>query len=94
MKASKQSLLVRRDPVALSVKLFGEVRATDAKIRFEQLDVSVVVDIVSNWYQDKKLFVYMSRSAFDRHFEHGVPAALKGLVQRLDETARRYDRAH
>ena len=87
----KRPLMMSYEPIALDVKLFGETDASVIKRELEALDSSVCVDVVSNWYQDKRLYVYVSPSAYDRFFRRStMPYKIARAIEHLERTAPRY----
>jgi hypothetical protein len=86
---------MRHEPIALDVKLFGETDATVIKRELEALDSSVRVDVTSNWYQDKRLYVYVSPSAYDRYFRRkAMPLTIARAIEHVEQTTPRYRSAH
>jgi hypothetical protein len=86
---------MQHEPIALDVKLFGEMNATTIKRELEALDGSVRVDVVSNWYQDKRLYVYVSPSAYDRYFRCStMPARIARAIEHVEQTTLRYRAGH
>lgn len=86
---------MRHEPIALDVKLFGETNAAAIKRELEALDSSVRVDVVSNWYQDKRLYVYVSPSAYDRFFcRRAMPTSIARAIEHVEQTTPRYRGTH
>lgn len=85
---------MQHEPIALDVKLFGETNATVIKRELEALDSSVRVDVVSNWYQDKRLYVYISPSAYERYFHRAMPTRIARAIEHCEQTTPRYRDAH
>jgi hypothetical protein len=86
---------MRPEPIALDVKLFGETNATTIKRELEALDSSVHVDVVSNWYQDKRLYIYVSPAFYDRYFRHSaMPSRIARAIERVEQTTPRYRGNH
>jgi hypothetical protein len=79
------------EPIALDIKLFGETNADTVKRELETLDSSFHVDVVSNWYQDKRLYVYVSTSAYERYFQRcTMPARIARAIEHVEQTTPRY----